>query len=197
MTEQHDHEAWTFDFGSGEPKGMPDFVLLPPGTYLMRVSGMTLKSEGTPAVYVHMVVARGKHKDDPFRATYWTTEAAMGIFKGFLKACGVNYKGVINIKAAGNNPVGKQLIVKVDQKPDRDDPEKMWNEVKATISVQEYQRLQAERKAAAGEAPPPKPPETETAPPTEPEPAQAAADVEVPPTMHLDEDGKLESWDPE
>lgn len=101
------------DLPDTEPKtGGSDFV--PEGKYLTRVTGMkTVTSKNdTPGIAVRFEIVSGEYDGSQIQNTYWLTDKAVGIFQGFLKACGVTYKGKgVNAQAAMNKTVRIKTIV--------------------------------------------------------------------------------------
>lgn len=99
------------DLPNEEPTGgMRDFI--PEGKYAMRVieMGTVTAQTGTPGMQVRFKIIGGDHNGSEINNNYWLTPAAIGIFQGFLKACGVNYKGKgVNVMSAK----GKALRVKI------------------------------------------------------------------------------------
>lgn len=86
---------------------------IPAGEYKMRVTKIehyTSAEKETPALRVSFEVIGGEYDGSEIQNPYWLTPAAMGILQGFLKSCGVHYKGKgVNAKSA----IGKTVIGKV------------------------------------------------------------------------------------
>lgn len=109
---------------------------IPPGEYKVRVVKIvpTVSNSGTPGHKVSFEVIGGEYDGSELQHSYWLTPAAIGILQGFLKACGVSYKGKgVNTGSA----VGKTVIAKVKvEKGDRGGEFSVIHYVKAVPAPQ-------------------------------------------------------------
>jgi len=101
------------DLPDTEPTGGSRSDLIPAGEYKMQITKVehfVSPSKDTPGYTYTFKVVGGEYDGSTIQHTYWVTQAAIGILQGFLRSCGVTYKGKgVNVR----NAVGKQVLARV------------------------------------------------------------------------------------